>query len=71
LGGRFVSEFGMQGFPVMRTVDEYFGKGVKDAEKTTDHKAIEWHNKATGASDTLKKYDISSFRLLTAISYNF
>lgn len=27
LGGRFVSEFGMQGFPVRRTIDEYFEPG--------------------------------------------
>jgi len=71
LGGRFVSEFGMQGFPVRRTVEDYFGKEVQDAEKTTDHEVIEWHNKATGASGTLKKYDVSSFRLLNVFSFNF
>jgi beta-mannosidase len=71
LGGRFVSEFGMQGFSVRRTVEDYFGKEVQDAENTTDHEVIEWHNKATGASGTLKKYDVSSFRLLTVFSFNF
>jgi len=56
LGGRFVSEFGMQGFPVRRTVEEYFDKGVNENEKTVENKAIEWHNKATGAAETLQKY---------------
>lgn len=56
LGGRFVSEFGMQGFPVRRTVEEYFDEGSRDVEKTVDNKAIEWHNKATGAAETLKKF---------------
>jgi beta-mannosidase len=55
LGGRFVSEFGMQGFPVRRTVEEYFADEAGDEEKTIDNKAIEWHNKATGAADTLKR----------------
>ncbi|KAE9364941.1 glycoside hydrolase family 2 protein [Stipitochalara longipes BDJ] len=56
LGGRFVSEFGMQGLPVKRTVEEYFENGVNESEKTVGNKAIEWHNKATGGSDTLQKY---------------
>ena len=55
LGGRFVSEFGMQGFPVRRTVEGYFEDGVNEIEKNIENKAIEWHNKATTAADTLKK----------------
>ena len=55
LGGRFVSEFGMQGFPVRRTVEGYFEDGVNEIEKNVENKAIEWHNKATTAADTLKK----------------
>jgi beta-mannosidase len=57
LGGRFVSEFGMQGFPVRKTLEEYFESGINCAEKTVGNKAIEFHNKATGAADTLKMYD--------------
>lgn len=59
LGGRFVSEFGMQGFPFRRTVEEYFDDATSHDEKTAGNAAIEWHNKATGAADTLKKYDTS------------
>jgi beta-mannosidase len=56
LSGRFVSEFGMQGFPVRRTVDEYFGEGIEDDKKTIDSEIVQWHNKATGAAGFLKKY---------------
>jgi beta-mannosidase len=45
----------MQGFPVRRTVEEYFEDGVNETEKKVENKAIEWHNKATGAADTLNK----------------
>jgi beta-mannosidase len=57
LGGRFVSEFGLQGFPVRRTVEEYFESNVSEADKIMDSNALEWHNKAAGGSETLKKYE--------------
>ena len=55
LSGRFVSEFGMQGFPVRRTVDEFFGEAVEE-RKTIGSEMARWHNKATGAADSLQKY---------------
>jgi beta-mannosidase len=53
MGGRFVSEFGMHGYPVRRTFDEFFKDGRKDKESSIGSKTIEWHTKATGAEETM------------------
>jgi beta-mannosidase len=61
LSGRFVSEFGMQALPAAETIATYFHphQSLADgdrAQKYVGSRIMTWHNKATGAHDTLAKY---------------
>jgi beta-mannosidase len=53
LGGRFVSEFGMQALPIRRTVEDYFADPDL-TERNVEGEIVRWHNKADGAEDRLK-----------------
>ena len=53
LGGRFVSEFGMQSWPGVGTVDGCLLKGRRDEERFVGSRTLEWHNKATGGERRL------------------
>jgi len=44
--GRFVSEFGMEAFPSIETVDSYLPEG--SAERHPQSSTVDFHNKATG-----------------------
>ncbi|KLJ12427.1 beta-mannosidase [Blastomyces silverae] len=48
LGGRFVSEFGLQGFPDIRTIDGYLTGGKADPERHAQSSTVDFHNKAAG-----------------------
>ncbi|KAF8591572.1 glycoside hydrolase family 2 protein [Ramaria rubella] len=60
LSGRFVSEFGMEGFPDVRTVDYWLG-GNKE-ERYPQSKTMEVHNKADGWQRRLELYLIENFK---------
>jgi len=60
LSGRFVSEFGMQGFPDIRTVDYWLG-GNK-AERFPQSRINNNHNKATGFERRLELYLVENFK---------
>ncbi|KAG8871660.1 hypothetical protein FRB97_008399 [Tulasnella sp. 331] len=60
LSGRFVSEFGMQGYPDIRTVDHWIG-GNK-AERYPQSRTICNHNKADGFERRLELYLMENFK---------
>jgi len=60
LAGRFVSEFGMQGYPDIRTVDYWLG-GNKD-ERFPQSKTNNNHNKADGFERRLELYLMENFK---------
>ncbi|KAF8609837.1 glycoside hydrolase family 2 protein [Ceratobasidium sp. AG-I] len=60
LSGRFVSEFGMEGFPDIRTVDYWLG-GNK-AERHPQSRIMNNHNKADGFERRLELYLVENFK---------
>ncbi|KAF8325256.1 beta-mannosidase [Cantharellus anzutake] len=60
LSGRFVSEFGMQGYPDRRTVDYWTG-GDKE-ERYPQSRVTGSHNKAAGFERRLELYLVENFR---------
>ncbi|KIW98715.1 uncharacterized protein Z519_00377 [Cladophialophora bantiana CBS 173.52] len=59
LSGRFISEFGMHGFPIMRTVD-VFAPDPKDRHPQS--RTIDCHNKGHGAETRIARYLSENFR---------
>ncbi|KAF7798913.1 hypothetical protein EIP86_010141 [Pleurotus ostreatoroseus] len=60
LAGRFVSEFGMEAYPNIRTVDHWLG-GNK-AERFPQSRIMNNHNKADGFERRLELYLMENFR---------
>ncbi|KAH0606595.1 uncharacterized protein H6S33_003429 [Morchella sextelata] len=60
LGGRFVSEFGMEAFPDIRTIDAYLPEG--SGERYPQSSTIDFHNKADGHERRLALYLVENFR---------
>lgn len=56
LSGRFVSEFGMEAFPDMMTVDSYLEDGNLDTDRYPQSSTVEFHNKAAGNERRLALY---------------
>ncbi|QBD81072.1 glycoside hydrolase family 2 protein [Ktedonosporobacter rubrisoli] len=59
LAGRFVSEFGMEAFPVLETIAEF----VEPAERYAQSRTLDLHNKATGGARRMATYMIENIRL--------
>lgn len=72
LAGRFVSEFGMHGFPVQRTID-YFAPptGKKGEGRHPQSSLIDCHNKGHGAHTRIARYLAENFRYDMASLTNF
>jgi beta-mannosidase len=49
LVGRFVSEFGMEAFPNVKTIDAYLPLGKDDPDRYPQSSTVDWHNKAEGS----------------------
>ncbi|KAL1410297.1 hypothetical protein Q8F55_004303 [Vanrija albida] len=62
LAGRFVSEFGMQGYPDVRTVREWFAPGQEVDQWFPQSRVSTQHNKATGFERRLELYLMENFR---------
>ncbi|KDR83785.1 hypothetical protein GALMADRAFT_133195 [Galerina marginata CBS 339.88] len=60
LSGRFVSEFGMQGYPDIRTVDYWVGGNT--AERFPQSRTNNNHNKADGFERRLELYLMENFK---------
>jgi beta-mannosidase len=59
LSGRFVSEFGMHGYPDMRTVYEF---APNSEDRFPQSKTIDCHNKGHGAEVRIARYLAENFR---------
>ncbi|TFK43576.1 glycoside hydrolase family 2 protein [Crucibulum laeve] len=60
LAGRFVSEFGMEGYPNIRTVDYWLGGNT--AERFPQSRINNNHNKADGFERRLELYLVENFK---------
>lgn len=62
LVGRFVSEFGMEGFPSIKTIDGYLPKGREDADRYPQSSTVDFHNKAIGHERRLALYLVENMQ---------
>ncbi|KAL1882115.1 hypothetical protein VTK73DRAFT_2206 [Phialemonium thermophilum] len=62
LVGRFVSEFGMEAFPNVRTIDAYLPKGRDDPDRYPQSSTLDFHNKADGHERRIALYLVENIR---------
>lgn len=62
LVGRFVSEFGMEAFPNVKTIDAYLPKGKDDPDRYPQSSTVDFHNKADGHERRIALYLVENFR---------
>jgi beta-mannosidase len=62
LVGRFVSEFGMQAFPSVRTIDAYLPRGRDDPDRYPQSATVDFHNKAEGHERRIALYLVENLR---------
>ncbi|KAM3471234.1 hypothetical protein MY8738_009419 [Beauveria namnaoensis] len=62
LVGRFVSEFGMEAFPSVKTIDAYLPQGKNDPDRYPQSSTIDFHNKAAGHERRLALYLVENMR---------
>ncbi|KAF3918903.1 Beta-mannosidase [Dactylellina cionopaga] len=60
LGGRFNSEFGMEGFPHIQTIDSFLSPG--SGERYQQSSTVDFHNKADGHERRIATYLVENFR---------
>ncbi|KAI5807728.1 family 2 glycosyl hydrolase [Peziza echinospora] len=65
LAGRFVSEFGMEAFPDIRTIESYLPRGAADPDRFAQSATVDFHNKADGHERRIALY------LVENITYTF
>ena len=62
LVGRFVSEFGMEAFPDIKTLESILPNGSTDLDRYAQSSTIEFHNKAVGHERRLALYLAENIR---------
>lgn len=62
LVGRFVSEFGMEAFPNIKTIDAYLPQGKDDPDRYPQSSTVDFHNKADGHERRIALYLVENFR---------
>ena len=62
LVGRFVSEFGMEAFPSVKTIDAFLPKGKDDPDRYPQSSTIDFHNKADGHERRIALYLVENMR---------
>ncbi|EFX05384.1 beta-mannosidase precursor [Grosmannia clavigera kw1407] len=62
LVGRFVSEFGMEAFPSVRTIDAFLPQGRNDPDRYAQSSTIDFHNKAAGHERRIALYLVENLR---------
>jgi beta-mannosidase len=62
LVGRFVSEFGMEAFPSIKTIDGFLPEGKNDPDRYAQSSTIDFHNKAAGHERRLALYLVENMR---------
>ena len=60
--GRFVSEFGMEGFPSIKTIDGYLPKGKEDPDRYPQSSTVDFHNKADGHERRIALYLVENMQ---------
>ena len=62
LVGRFVSEFGMEAFPNIKTIDAFLPLGKDDPDRFPQSSTVDFHNKADGHERRIALYLVENFR---------
>ncbi|KAI1806529.1 glycoside hydrolase family 2 protein [Daldinia bambusicola] len=62
LVGRFVSEFGMEAFPSVKTIDAFLPLGKYDPDRYPQSSTIDFHNKADGHERRIALYLVENMR---------
>ncbi|KAI1463149.1 glycoside hydrolase family 2 protein [Daldinia caldariorum] len=62
LVGRFVSEFGMEAFPSVKTIDAFLPLGKDDPDRYPQSSTIDFHNKAEGHERRIALYLVENMR---------
>ncbi|KAF8474183.1 beta-mannosidase [Kalaharituber pfeilii] len=62
LAGRFVSEFGMEAFPDLRTLEGYLPRGAADPDRYAQSSTVDFHNKADGHERRIALYMVENMR---------
>jgi beta-mannosidase len=62
LVGRFVSEFGMEAFPNIKTIDSFLPLGKDDPDRYPQSSTIDFHNKADGHERRIALYLVENMR---------
>ena len=60
--GRFVSEFGMEGFPNIKTIDSYLPQGKQDRDRYPQSSTVDFHNKADGHERRIALYLVENMQ---------
>ncbi|KAK8100630.1 Beta-mannosidase B [Apiospora kogelbergensis] len=60
--GRFVSEFGMEAFPSVKTIDAFLPLGKNDPDRYPQSSTIDFHNKADGHERRIALYLVENMR---------
>ncbi|KAK0628791.1 glycoside hydrolase family 2 protein [Bombardia bombarda] len=63
MGGRFVSEFGMEGYPHLDTIDRFLVGGEGSRDRYPGSRTMDFHNKAVGHERRLLTYLGENFRI--------
>ncbi|KAI0097884.1 beta-mannosidase [Nemania sp. FL0031] len=62
LVGRFVSEFGMEAFPSVKTIEAFLPLGKDDPDRYPQSSTIDFHNKADGHERRIALYLVENMR---------
>jgi beta-mannosidase len=62
LVGRFISEFGMEAFPHIKTIDAFLPLGKDDPDRFSQSSTVDFHNKADGHERRVALYLVENFR---------
>lgn len=60
--GRFVSEFGMEAFPNIKTIESFLPLGKDDPDRFAQSSTVDFHNKADGHERRIALYLVENFR---------
>ena len=62
LVGRFISEFGMEAFPSVKTIDSFLPLGKDDPDRYPQSSTVDFHNKADGHERRIALYLVENMR---------
>ena len=68
MGGRFVSEFGLEAFPSLKTIDYFVPKKV---DRYAQSRVVEFHNKFEGQDRRIASYVAENFRAVADLEVSY